>query len=863
MTPIYGRAPEYVMAGWQVFPLPIGQKFPPPVGRTGAEGTPPSYEEIIEEARQVPDRNIAVRACDGIIGIDVDAYDGKPGLDTLNRMSAELGDLPDTIMSTSREDASGIRMFRIPAGVKLVTKLPGIEFVQAHHRYVVCWPSVHPEGRVYQWVDTRTGEVLDRVPDTEDVPELPAAWLEHLRVDGHRSNGKATAAPDEITERLAQWCRPGTPCEHLEEALAAARQEAEAGNARHDVCMKYQLVIIRLGECDHEGALTAMNRLKKWFFEAIGDDRDVTKEWADGWKGAARVVMADPSAEEDKGCFHSASEAGSDSEAGTEDGDEDLGEGRDGRTRIHVGNRERAGRRLREMLGTDRLSGLFYRNGGELVYTPRIGEEGYVPPAEGDDGPAQIKIVDAQLLKTMIEIRYALGIGKKQQDEEGGPSRMTWEPKTLPMEVAAGLVTAACIKEDVPGLRTLAGTSHTPLVRKNGTVLSTPGYDPETQILYLPTGNVPENLGAIDHTSVRDAVDFLLSIVSQFPFVTEVHRANWFGALFTPILKVMLPPPYPAFVIDAPSPGSGKSYLSEIIRTVHGGALRAGWPSTEEELGKSILSMLIGTTAPVITFDNVRGVIRSSKFESLLTSSDYKDRLLGYNRDAQMPNDRLWLITANNAEIGGDLARRCYWITIDPKMPRPHERTGFRINLREWVPENRTAILSALLTVVRGWVTAGAPRADLKRSDHYATWDAAIEGLLSWAGFPGQFGYTEPARQDSDDDREWLVFLEEVHRVMGSTEFKIRDLTSRIKEVDGDLFADDEGGSTDQLDPSCLPGDLAEKWSRVGMGSHAGFNKSVGRWAKHRSGRYAGNMTLEVREDPKRGDRYKIVKWEE
>jgi len=857
---IYGRAPEYAEHGWQVFPLDLGQKFPPPVGRTGAEGQPLSRENLIKEANRKPDHNIAIRACDGIIGIDVDAYDGKPGLDTLNRMAEELGELPHTIMSTSRTDDSGIRMFRIPEDVKLVTKLPGIEFVQKHHRYVVCWPSIHPEGRTYQWIDTATGEILDRVPDVGDVPELPEAWVRHLRIEARNGNGKSDASAEDIAEQLSQWCKAGTPCEHLEDALSSAGAEVDAGNARHDVCMKYQLLIIRLGESGHEGALTAMSRLRAWFFEAIGEDRDVSKEWKDGWTGAARVVLNDPSDDEDKGCFQTASEDDGDSDGA--DDDEDLGESRDGRTRINIGNKERAGRRLREEIGTGRLAGMFYRK-GELVYTPRIGDDGYKAPGEGDDdGPAQVQMVNPQLLKTMIEIRYALGIGRRLRSEEGDePGRMTWEPRTLPMEVANGLVQAACIREDVPNLRVLAGTSHTPIVRKDGSVLNRPGYDAETRMLYLPTGDMPQELGPIDPDSVRAAVDFLLSIVEQFPFVSETHRANWFGALFTPLLKVMLPPPYPAFVLDAPSPGAGKSYLSEIIRTVHGGALRAGWPSTDEELGKSILSMLMGTTAPVITFDNVRGTIRSSKFESLLTSVDYKDRLLGFNRDAEMPNDRLWMITANNAEIGGDLARRCYWITIDPKMPRPHERTGFRLNLRTWVPENRVNILSALLTVVRGWVAAGAPSAELKRSDHYATWDAAIEGMLTWAGFPGQFGFVEESRQDSDDDREWLVFLEEVARVMGEQVFKIKDLTGRIKELDGDPFEADTG-QTDQMDPSVLPGDLADKWSRIGMGnSHAGFNRSLGRWVKHRSGRYSGDLTLEVREDAKKGDSYKINRW--
>jgi bifunctional DNA primase/polymerase-like protein len=856
---IYGRAPEYAEAGWQIFPLPAGQKFPPPKGRTGADGRFPDLDTLTREAGDYPESNIAIRACDGIIGIDVDAYDGKPGLETLTRMAEELGELPPTIMSTSRTDDSGIRMFRIPEGVKLVTKLPGIEFVQQHHRYVVCWPSIHPEGRTYQWIDTGTGEILDRVPDVGDVPLLPEAWVEHLRIDARHSNGKSDADPSEIAEQLGRWCKAGTPCEHLEEALASAKEEVDTGNSRHDVCMKYQLLIIRLGESDHEGALTAMARLKNWFFEVIGDDRDVSKEWKDGWTGAARVVLNDPTPDRDKGCFLSASEGDGDSDGAD---DEDLGESKDGRVRINIGNRERAGRRLREELGTGELAGMFYRK-GELVYTPRIGEEGYNAPSAGDDdGPAQVQMVNPQLLKTMIEIRYALGIGKRAKSEDGeGPGRMTWEPRTLPMEVANGLVQAACIREDVPNLRILAGVTHTPLVRKNGTILNKPGYDPETRMLYLPTGDTPRDLGNIDRDSVRESVQFLLSIVEQFPFVTETHRANWFGALFTPLLKVMLPPPYPAFVIDAPSPGAGKSYLSEIIRTVHGGALRAGWPATDEELSKSVLSMLMGTTAPVITFDNVRGTIRSATFESLLTSTDYKGRLLGFNREAEMPNDRLWMITANNAEIGGDLARRCYWVTIDPKMPRPHERTGFRINLREWVPENRVNILAALLTVVRGWVMAGSPKAELKRSDHYATWDAAIEGMLSWAGFPGQFGFVEEARQDSDDDREWLAFLNEVYRIMGDQTFRVRDLTGRIKESDGDMFPP-EGSGSDQMDPALLPGDLADKWSRISLGnSHAGFNKSLGRWIKNRSGRYSGDLALVVKNDPKKGDTYKISRW--
>jgi hypothetical protein len=44
------------------------------------------------------------------------------------------------------------------------------------------------------------------------------------------------------------------------------------------------------------------------------------------------------------------------------------------------------------------------------------------------------------------------------------------------------------------------------------------------------------------------------------------------------------------------------------------------------ELRKSITAALMDTTAPVITFDNLTGVVRSSVLEALLTTKSWIDR---------------------------------------------------------------------------------------------------------------------------------------------------------------------------------------------------------------------------------------------
>ncbi len=124
-------------------------------------------------------------------------------------------------------------------------------------------------------------------------------------------------------------------------------------------------------------------------------------------------------------------------------------------------------------------------------------------------------------------------------------------------------------------------------------------------------------------------------------------------------------------VITATNPGSGKTLLAKMIRTVHGGVQRGEMPRDADELRKAITATLIDTTGPVITFDNLTGVIRSSVLESLLTSETWTDRYLGHNRSVTATYDRLWLATGNNAAFGGDLARRIVTVRLDPPRGEP------------------------------------------------------------------------------------------------------------------------------------------------------------------------------------------------
>src|SRR5215213_11966078 len=148
--------PIYITLGWSaVLPLPKRQKASPPTGFTGHRAELPTELQLRDWTHTKAEGNICLRMVDGIIGLDVDHYDEKHGADQLAGLESTLGELPETWISTSRDDGvSGIRFYRTPEGLRWKgNAAKDIEVIQGGHRYAVVWPSIHPNGGLYQWLD--------------------------------------------------------------------------------------------------------------------------------------------------------------------------------------------------------------------------------------------------------------------------------------------------------------------------------------------------------------------------------------------------------------------------------------------------------------------------------------------------------------------------------------------------------------------------------------------------------------------------------------------------------------------------------------------------------------------------------------
>jgi P4 family phage/plasmid primase-like protien len=303
VQPFAVAAPVLKAAGWP--PIPImpakgeGAKGTPLKGTTGWEGVDLDGVRLLESVQKFGHVNVAIRCPVGIVGLDVDHYDDKRGGDTLKEWAEDWGELPPTVISTSRDDGvSGIRWFRVPDDWIGVGGAESIELIQRHHRFALVWPSLHPKGRRYRWLDEDGADV--GIPLVADLPWLPQAYLDGLEKTGGGSGNGQLAEVDQ--DDLDRVLTEGKPCLAVDRALMVYPKETKAGKACHDTMIKVQLQLMRLGEQGHRGVRESLESLHRGFELDRGDVRDTEKEWTDALVTGLEKVMANPTAEADRRC---------------------------------------------------------------------------------------------------------------------------------------------------------------------------------------------------------------------------------------------------------------------------------------------------------------------------------------------------------------------------------------------------------------------------------------------------------------------------------------------------------------------------------------------------------------------------------
>lgn len=331
-----------------------------------------------------------------------------------------------------------------------------------------------------------------------------------------------------------------------------------------------------------------------------------------------------------------------------------------------------------------------------------------------------------------------------------------------------------------------------PTLRPDGSILARPGYDPQTGLYYAPAQGldvppIPEHPTRAD---VAQALELIGEAVADFPYVDAASHAGAYALLLTPIVRPALAGAVPLALIDAPSPGTGKSLLADVAGIVASGrnTPMMGAPNNGEEWRKQITASLYGG-ATFVLIDNVEGTLYAPDLARALTAATWEDRILGKSEKVHLPNRATWVATGNNIRLAGDLPRRCYRVRMDAETARPWQRDKTRFkhpDLAVWVSVTRGRLIAGLLTLARAWFAAGKPRpADLIELGSFEAWCKTMGGILTHAGVTGFLANLEELYNEADDEGPaWEAFLGAWHDALSDKALTVAELTEHIRSND-------------------------------------------------------------------------------
>lgn len=425
---------------------------------------------------------------------------------------------------------------------------------------------------------------------------------------------------------------------------------------------------------------------------------------------------------------------------------------------------------------------------------------------------------------------------------------------TVLVDPSAPLVDQITALRTMRNLKALQAVITAPILRADGSVLDRVGYDAQSQ-LYLDSAEqlFPVPVSPTDEQVQQALIDVMYPF-KDFPFATPLDKGIMLAGILTAVMRPTLDTA-PAFGFDAPVQGSGKSLLAMCLAVLASGETPDVWPhvtNNEEEVRKRLTTALKDGARSII-WDNILGVFDSASIAGLLTSPVFSDRVLGQSEKVTMPNKMLFLMTGNNMVLAGDMPRRVLKCRIDPVSDRPFARE-FKLDPLQYVKDNRQMMVSAALTIIRGYLSDIFGERAAGRMASFELWDDLVRQPVAWVNREVCAGeYSDPmeaveAAQATDPEQEVLSdLLEAAHGEFGGEPFTAKELLAKsYPEYNGSGFADDS--STPLFEA------LTELCSNTKLTA-----RSIGKQLAYRKDRIVGGKRLVEAGEVAKTKRYKVA----
>lgn len=287
-------------------------------------------------------------------------------------------------------------------------------------------------------------------------------------------------------------------------------------------------------------------------------------------------------------------------------------------------------------------------------------------------------------------------------------------------------------------LRYLAGTVDLPFATIDQRLVTQHGYD-EGVSIYLArprdsTLSVPIRPTA---DQVKRAACRLLQPWKAYAFAGPNDAAGMASAVLAALSRMVLGL-CPAYLMDASSPGSGKTKAATALGALIEGRRPAVTPfagtTTDDELRKRFTAGAVDG-ARFACIDNVVGHLKSPVLAAVLTTGRISDRVLGQSKTVEVNVRSLVTLTANNASLMSDLQRRTVAVRIDGGH-EPTRRVFDFCPVNEALA-NRWEIAEAACVIWRAYFNAGAPEIVAGDAGGFADWNRLCRQPVLWLAREG------------------------------------------------------------------------------------------------------------------------------
>lgn len=485
--------------------------------------------------------------------------------------------------------------------------------------------------------------------------------------------------------------------------------------------------------------------------------------FGDPYARAARLAAEGAGTEGTVGGVATTFDSGSTPEGGGRVGDDD---GIDDRPTIVLGPETDS--LLREL--ECHMAPHLYQQNGRLVRVEQCDGENHQDDLRRPTGSHQIVAVPVEMTQRLLSrhVRFVTSVASGR-----GQLRKTMTKQVSAPPNLAKLFTNCGGWANIPHL---FGITTTPFIRRDGVIVSQPGYDPVSGYLFIDDGTpwqpVPDQP---TEEQVTAAVELLHEVVCDFPFEKPEHRSSWLAMLLTTVGRPAIYGPVPMLWVDGNCKGTGKSKLPRLISEIACGSnpTEISYSSDEKELENRLASVLLAGDR-IATFDNATGSIRNPVLDRFLTSTIFSTRKFFRQELVKLLNNTVLAVTGNNLTMRGDLSRRVLRARLVTPLERPDRRADFRHpDLFGFVKQNRPELFTAALTILRAHAVAGfpVPTVQVTKPDgttaceparpvgSFREWDTVVRHAMLRIGLPDPALTQDEAHEEDEADSKLLAFL--------------------------------------------------------------------------------------------------------